>query len=209
MARQKNNQPEQLERQVERGSFFTHTALGKQADRINELAAFLYGLIDVLVKKGIAVPEELSKAADEVRNEMYEKGEHTHTGVGIHIDNTPTDHEYVPVNCAERMHICQAVCCKLNFALTVPEIESGKIKWDLGKPYFIRHETTGYCTHLNTQKKCCNVYENRPQICKKYSCANDKRIWKDFEKMELNTEWLDQFLKEDKPGLVTALMHQM
>src|SRR5438046_6617880 len=56
-----------LERQVERGHFFTHTALGVQAERINEIESFLYGIIDVLVKKGITVPEELQEAAAAVR----------------------------------------------------------------------------------------------------------------------------------------------
>jgi Fe-S-cluster containining protein len=190
-----------LERQVERSSFFTHTALSKQADRINELASFLYGLIDVLIKKGITIPEELSKAAEDVRAEMFEKGEHTHAGVGLRIDKK-NEPPFVPVNCAERMHICQAVCCRLQFALSVPEIESGQIKWDLGKPYFIRHEASGYCTHLHAQKKCCTVYDNRPQVCKKYSCANDTRIWKDFEKMELNHVFINEILKEEKPALM-------
>src|SRR2546423_2618707 len=32
------------------------------------------------------------------------------------------------VNCGERMHICHAVCCKLNFALTAEEVDAGKVK---------------------------------------------------------------------------------
>jgi Uncharacterised protein family (UPF0153). len=191
-----------LERQLERSSFFTHTALGKQADRINELASFLYGLIDVLVKKGITIPEELYLAAEEVRNEMYEKGEQVHAGVGLRIDNESNDQPEVPVNCAERMHICKAVCCKLQFTLSIHEIESGNIKWDLGKPYFIRHEKTGYCSHLHAAKKCCTIYENRPQVCKKYSCAHDTRIWKDFEKMELNEPFISEMLREEKPAFM-------
>jgi hypothetical protein len=35
------------------------------------------------------------------------------------------------------------------------------------------------------------VYADRPGVCRHYSCANDERIWKDFENMELNHEWLD------------------
>jgi Predicted Fe-S-cluster oxidoreductase len=96
----------------------------------------------------------------------------------------------------------RAVCCRLQFTLSVSEIESGQIKWDLGKPYFIRHEKTGYCTHLNTHKKCCTIYENRPQVCKKYSCARDTRIWKDFNKMELNEPFISELLREEKPALM-------
>ena len=43
-------------------------------------------------------------------------------------------------------------------------------------------------------------YENRPSVCKKYSCANDKRIWKDFEKMEIDREWIDENLKRKEFG---------
>jgi Fe-S-cluster containining protein len=159
-------------------------------------------LIDVLIQKGITIPEELSKAASDVRSEMFEKGEQAHTGVGLRIDDAQNDQPVVAVNCNERMHICQAVCCKLQFALSVPEIESGDIKWDLGKPYFIRHETSGYCTHLHAEKKCCSVYDNRPQVCRKYSCANDTRIWKDFDKMELNEAFINELHKEEKPVLM-------
>lgn len=196
-----------VERQLERSSFFTHTALGVQAERINEVESFLYGVIDVLVRKGVVIPDELTRAAEDVRKEMYEKGEQAHTGVGIRIDEPGKNMELVPVNCEERMHICQAVCCKLSFPLSVEEIETGMMKWDLGKPYFIRHESTGYCSHLHAKKKCCTVYENRPPVCKNYSCTGDKRIWKDFEKMELNSEWIAENLKENGPRLVTALMH--
>jgi Fe-S-cluster containining protein len=100
------------------------------------------------------------------------------------------------VNCAERMHICHAVCCKLNFALTPQEVDAGKVKWDLGFPYIVRHDADGMCTHNDRATGGCGVYADRPGVCRRYSCANDRRIWKDFERMELNSEWLDKHLSE-------------
>lgn len=100
----------------------------------------------------------------------------------------------VEVNCAERMHICHAVCCKLNFALTAQDIDTGKVKWDLGFPFMIRHEEDGYCTHLERGSGACGVYADRPGVCRRFSCANDARIWSDFEKMELNHEFLDEYV---------------
>jgi Fe-S-cluster containining protein len=94
------------------------------------------------------------------------------------------------------MHICHAVCCKLNFALTAEEVDAGKVKWDLGFPYIVRHDADGLCTHNDRATGGCGVYADRPGICRRYSCANDRRIWKDFEKMELNSEWLDEHLSE-------------
>lgn len=183
-----------LERQVERASLFTHTALSRQSERINEIESYLFGLIDLMIKKGSFQQEELTLVAADVRKELYEKGEHAHAGLGIRMDEPEKNVEFVPVNCDERIHICHGICCKLNFALSIPEIESGKIKWDLGKPYFIRHECSGYCTHLDPEKKSCGIYQDRPSVCKNYSCAGDTRIWKDFDKMIINQEWIDENL---------------
>jgi len=53
--------------------------------------------------------------------------------------------------------------------------------------------------YINDTNKCCSVYNNRPSVCKEYSCADDKRIWKDFDKMELNQEWITQHTGTEKP----------
>lgn len=126
-------------------------------------------------------------------------------GLTLRVD-AEGDQEFVPVNCEERMHICHAVCCKLVFALSAQEIESGKVRWDLGRPYTIRQEKDCYCSHINPESKKCSVYQQRPSPCKRYSCAADKRIWKDFEKMELNQEWIEENIKESRPHFVRAPM---
>ncbi|HYH84991.1 MAG TPA: YkgJ family cysteine cluster protein [Pyrinomonadaceae bacterium] len=198
----------QLERQIERGNLFTHTALSDNAERIHEAESFLYGLIDVLVEKGLATPEEVFEAASKVRGEMDAKGETLGPGVALRVDSKREARgDFVEVNCAERMHVCKAVCCKLNFALSAEEVESGKVKWDLGRPYFIRREASGHCTHYDAGNGCCSIYEDRPAVCRGYSCAGDKRIWKDFEKMQLNDEWLGEHLSgETVPRLASAML---
>lgn len=197
---------ESLERQVVRGNLFTHSSIGKNSERINEIESILYGFIDLMVNKGLLKEEELENAAREIRKEIFEKGESAHAGIGIRVDEPANELTTIPVNCDERIHICKAICCKLDFALSAEEIEGGKIKWDLGKPYFIRHEKHGYCSHLDTNKKCCSVYADRPSVCKKYTCLNDTRIWKDFEKMELNTEWIEENLKQQHLRLAGLYM---
>jgi Fe-S-cluster containining protein len=193
---------------LERSQFFTHTALSQQTTRILEVEAFLYGLIDVLVEKGIALPESLKRAAKAVRDEMSAKEEIGLPVMGLRID----DEEPSPpreVNCAERMPICKAVCCTLDFALSQEEIESGRVKWDLGRPYFIRQDTDGHCCHNNRGTGGCGVYADRPLVCRQYTCEKDTRIWKDFDKMELNQEWIDRYLAQTRaPRLMQALMHR-
>jgi len=199
---------ETLERQVERGSFFTHTALGRASSHLREVESFTYGILDVLLAKQIVSSEEVSAAVENIRRETAANGEIPGPGVALRLD--PPEQQNgaeVKVDCAARMHICHAICCRLDFALTHEEVESGKIKWDLGRPYFIRHEAHGGCTHQDCKSGGCRVYADRPAICRTYSCAKDTRIWKDFEKMELNTEWIEQHLTPSSgPRLIGALM---
>ena len=197
----------QLERQVERGSFFTHTALGHNVLRLNEVESFAYGLLDVLVAKGMISTDEVAASVKNVREEMLANGEIADVGVALRTDSQEeANREPVKVDCEARWHVCHGVCCKLDFALTYDEVESGKVKWDLGRPYFIRHEDDGLCTHSDRPTGRCGVYKDRPAICRNYSCANDQRIWKDFEKMELNDEWLGQNFSDSRPRALKILM---
>jgi Fe-S-cluster containining protein len=94
------------------------------------------------------------------------------------------------INCAERVHLCKAVCCKLNFALTPTEVKEGKVKWDEQFPYLIAHQSNGYCAHL-TEEKGCNIHADRPALCRRFDCRTDGRVWKDFEAMIPNSEWIE------------------
>jgi len=197
----------QLEQQLAQSGFFTHTKLSQFAERINENEAFLFGLIDYLVDKTQVSQEELQGYIAKVKEETHQKQEGLHPGIALRVDQTSQEKEaFIPVNCEERLPICKAVCCKLNFALSADEVESGKIKWELGQPYLIRHQQNGYCAHMDGEKKCCSIYQDRPKVCRGYSCANDQRIWKDFDKMELNEEWIKANLTEKKIRLFAASM---
>jgi Fe-S-cluster containining protein len=196
---------EKLHRQVEYAGMFTHTALTRLAARVNESESFLYAVIDLMIQKGLATQEEITRTVDKVRQELIEKQEAVHTGLALRVDGEGDD-DYTPVNCEERWPVCKSICCKLDFALNAQEVESGKLKWDMGRPYYIRHEQNSFCTHLDIQTRKCGVYHNRPAVCKKYSCAKDTRIWKDFGKFELNHEWITTHLREVKPKLVDTPM---
>ena len=64
----------ELERQVERGSLFTHTALTEQAARANENEAIVNGLVDVLVRHHLVDADELLEAIDSARAETADEG---------------------------------------------------------------------------------------------------------------------------------------
>lgn len=82
--------------------------------------------------------------------------------------------------CEELIPICQARCCKLSFPLSTQDLDEGVIRWDLGRPYLIRHDDDGHCTHLDRTTRGCGVYHQRPAVCRRYDCRDDRRIWSDF-----------------------------
>ena len=86
------------------------------------------------------------------------------------------------IDCAARLHLCHARCCSLSFELTVQDLDEGRVRWEIDRPYLIRHETDGYCTHLDRKSGGCGVYAERPATCRGYDCRGDARIWIDFEK---------------------------
>jgi Fe-S-cluster containining protein len=191
---------DQLERQVVRASQFTQASLGQLADRLSAIEMYLNDLVEALRLQGVVTTESIVE--DEAESADEDPCQLTLTdrqavvqwpGIAFRDDSDETAPSLGEVDCEARMSICHAVCCKLNFALTPEELDTG-IKWDLGFPYFIRHEANGYCSHNDVGTGGCNVYADRPAVCRRYSCANDTRIWKDFEAMVLNEEWLDEHL---------------
>ena len=197
----------ELERQVQRGSLFTHTLLTEQAERANTTEALVNGLIDVLIQDGVIEADRLRQAAEAVQDETAAAGNLATVGVAIRIDGDEADEPPAIVDCAARLPICQAACCRMRFALSAPEIESGPVKWDLGRPYFNRRGPDGYCHQCDSGTHACGVYDERPGVCRRYSCAGDERIWKDFDAMELNHEWIAANLGGDEPGPVDAYMN--
>jgi Fe-S-cluster containining protein len=162
------------------------------------------GLVDVLIHRGVVDSDELLAAIEAVRAESAEKGQLASVGAAIRIDGTPG--ETATVDCSARLHICHAVCCRLPFALSAGEIEARHVSWDLGRPYFNRRNPDGYCHRCDTGTHACGIYDDRPAVCGAYDCTTDKRIWNDFEAMELNHEWIDAHLGGDELGPVEIFM---
>ena len=191
-----------LDRQVERAGVRTQRLLNRSFERLSELEAILLGLVDRLVAAGVVVEDDLVAAARQVEAEAVARGEGTDHLVTLREDVPGEPGEPVAVDCAARMPVCHAVCCKLSVALSAAEVESGGLRWDLGNPYRLRREADGRCTHQVRETGWCGVYEDRPLPCRTYTCATDGRIWKDFAAMELNVEWLAAHLMPDERGFV-------
>ena len=205
---QTTDQLVQLERQLERGYKFSQTVIGESMLRTSELQVLLHGLLDTLMAKGITTETELLSAMQKVRTELAERDELNWQRAMIRDDAADEKKPVIAIDCQARLQLCKSACCKLQFALNIPELEQAEIKWDLGRPYFIRHDSNGYCSHLNCSSGSCDVYEKRPGVCRDYSCTEDKRIWTDFDKMELNHEWIDANLSGISETVLTdVFMH--
>lgn len=204
----------ELDRQVERGSRFTHAALEKGFNRLAQAEVLLAELVAALDARGVVPAGELGVSlVDEERppkpepppvpppetSANPEQGRRSQRiswpSIAVRVDDpNETDEAPPAVDCAARLPVCQAVCCRLKFALSEDEITSGKVRWDIGHPYIIRHDSDGACTHHESGSGACGIYADRPRVCRRYDCSGDARIWADFEQMELNQDWIDRHL---------------
>lgn len=116
-----------LQRQVERGVLFTHSALGEGFARIADVQALLHGLTDLPLAKGLVGEGELQEAIAPVRRELHSRGEVNGPGLLVRAESNAPATE-AAVDCDARPPVCHAVCCRFDFALSVPELETGQVR---------------------------------------------------------------------------------
>lgn len=174
---------EKLRNDVAAGLMYAHGRENANTSKVLEVASFSYALIELLMERGVISVEELDERKKQVGQRLTEK--FAEKGMGVALTNDEQDkYAYeggVEIDCENRIAQCRGACCRLSFALTVQDLEEGRVKWDLGRPYMIRHDEDGYCHHVERTSKRCQVYSNRPVVCRAYDCRKDKRIWEDFE----------------------------
>jgi Fe-S-cluster containining protein len=186
---------EALRQELIGGLLYTHSRANSNTTRALEGASFLYALVELLEEKGIITIEELdarkTTVAERVKKRFLDKG------MGVHLQE-PEQDKYaiqgsVEINCGDRVHLCQAACCRLWFPLSRQDVDEGVVKWDLRFPYIIAQDDQHYCRHLDHATCQCTVYEHRPLPCRTFDCRQDKRIWRDFAKGVINPDLDDMF----------------
>ena len=95
----------------------------------------------------------------------------------------------------------------MRFALSAEDIEAraGPLGPRVG-PTSTAAARTATATEAIPQTRGCGVYDERPSVCRSYSCEHDRRIWNDFEAMELNHEWIAEHLRGDELRPVELFM---
>lgn len=87
-------------------------------------------------------------------------------------------------DCLDALPYCRAQCCALRgTCVHQEEIEYAnyKVDWDEEMQRFTLHrDADGACTYLDRETKTCEIYENRPQVCRDFHCSRGAlmRGWK-------------------------------
>ena len=112
-----------------------------------------------------------------------------------------------PIDCASRLPICRAVCCRLAVPLSQAEVDRGQVHWDRDHPYVLERTPSGQCGHIQADSLRCCVYEERPRPCRVYSCRHDPRIWRDFEARVLNEAVVAAIEAQPGAGVIELIAH--
>ncbi len=193
---------EELREEVVEGLRYVHYQLGANTGKALEVSSFLYALIELLIERGIITEKELNERKIAVADRLVKKFQEL--GMGAVFQEKEQDKygfDDVQIDCEIRRHLCKAACCKMSFALSREDIEEGIVKWDLGHPYMIAKEESGYCVHLEKTTHRCKIWKNRPVPCRAFDCRNDRRIWLDFENMIVNQKLPEVFERRDGQGI--------
>lgn len=183
---------ENLRRELSEGLLYAHARLADNAKKATEAESFVYGLIELLVEKGLVSVEELDDRKRTIAERLAKKSRER--GMGVVLQEPEYDKDTYPgvveIDCENRVEFCKAACCKLPFALSKQDIRERIINWDLGQPYLIAQREDGYCSHLQSNGCQCGVWKNRPVPCRAYDCRKDNKIWLDFANKVVNPEIL-------------------
>jgi Fe-S-cluster containining protein len=157
-----------------------------QLERVESLVR---AAIKVLHRADVVHQDAVEAEAEEQRMQLLEERRlETRVVLGPETDKHTV--EVPKIDCAARMHLCKARCCRLAVALDFQDLDDG-LRWEYGRPYELkRRREDGYCVYSAPGSHACTAYEVRPAICRAYDCTEDKRIWDDFEQ-RIPAKWMD------------------
>jgi hypothetical protein len=201
----------QLRHRIAAGLLYTHTRLNANQRKTLEAASFLYALVELLSERGLITIDELDDRKAVVAQRLAEQLRREGSGAVFQDPEYDKYHfEYTAeIDCASRVHLCRAACCRLPFALSHQDVREGIVHWDFGQPYLIEHDGRGCCTHMDQSTCHCTIYAHRPVPCRGFDCRQDTRIWLDFEGMLPNPaierpDWpydlVDAVQEQEKPA---------
>lgn len=167
----------ELEARLERGLRFVHVVIDRNQRAIEAHAALLHGLGDASVRRAGVLAEEVAAARDAYLRSAPPPAFRVRVAPDVDKYAVPA----AEVDCAARLHLCKAACCRKPFALGTQDLEEGVLKWDWADPYVNRRDAEGDCVHHGLDVGC-TVYAQRPLRCRRYDCRDDASVWIDFDR---------------------------
>jgi len=167
--------------------FGAHRMAGQATQYTFQNAIDVVALSDLLISKGVISSRELAERRSLAERQILEAREKEYAGPVLYPTRPPAPGDerspQILVDCDQRYGECRAGCCILyNVYLTADEVRSGKYRWDLEHPYRLERTPEGHCTYLDRATLKCSIWQDRPTVCRGYSCHSDKNIWVDFDK---------------------------
>jgi Fe-S-cluster containining protein len=69
---------------------------------------------------------------------------------------------------------CQTFCCRLLVALRPHEREAPRD--GLPARGYVPKDAEGLCVHMNPETWRCNIWDERPETCREYTCNDDFKL---------------------------------
>ena len=171
------------EKELARALVYVHEQLAHGLLKNQELSAHVYALTESLIAAGLVTLDDVEERRAKAKEQMIESTRTQWEGAELLHDEADKYEVAGPaIDCAARIHLCKAACCRLDFTLSRQDLAEGVVRWDVGRPYHNRRREDGWCSHCDETTKACGVHAQRPLVCRQYDCREDARIWKDFEK---------------------------
>ncbi|MEJ2853701.1 MULTISPECIES: YkgJ family cysteine cluster protein [unclassified Saccharothrix] len=167
----------------------TFRRLGLNTELTVQLAAQVFALAEVLIARGVVGLDEVNRRQRALEGRLRADSDADNAvQLSEEADKYALETERVEIDCASRLPLCRAACCRLRFALSRQDVEEGAVQWEIARPYLNRQRADGYCVHTDERTLGCQVYDRRPGVCRRYDCRRDTRIWVDFDSRIPNPE---------------------
>jgi Fe-S-cluster containining protein len=128
-------------------------------------------LLDALVMRG-QLPAAYTKMAMKIRGDR--------STVRLTLVDDKYKKESPDIDCASRLHLCEARCCRFDVSLSAQDV-ADRIPFAIDQPYALpRDPYTKKCVCMD-EGGACTIYDKRPASCRVYDCRRDARVWIDFD----------------------------
>ncbi|MBK7536528.1 MAG: YkgJ family cysteine cluster protein [Myxococcales bacterium] len=182
--------PRMTDAELHDGIRFAHDLAMAALARAERAEAQLVTMRAALVARGVlsdsasSADSADSAAEDDVAPDLERSPLQRYQPALLVSTSAAPDKHTVPsadVDCQSLLHLCLGRCCRFRVILAYQDVEDG-LRWVYERPYELRREADGYCTHFDREQPGCGVYQRRPAPCRTFDCRSNPSVWLDFER---------------------------